>query len=82
MSDEKDISGRVLITPVARHMWSLVAEKAVKALYQGLPLSIGTEVVYLNPDNATLTVSCAVGEWRIAMIIPADHWSWDKSSDN
>lgn len=77
MSDKKDISERILISPAALMAWSKIAQFAVQALSKKDLHRIGEETITLNPYNKTLTVSCAMGDNEISMVIPEDHWMWN-----
>lgn len=83
MADKTDISDKVFLTPIAVAAWGEVAQKAVQALGRRIkPEEIGEEVIALNSDGKTLTVSCTIGNGEVTMIVPVGQWRWNTGSAN
>ncbi len=76
MLEKTDISDRVFLTPAAVQAWSELAKKAIQLVPTHLLQDIGEEVITLNPDGKTLTVSCTIGKGEVTMLIPEGQWSY------
>ncbi len=74
--NKEDIADRVFITLEARDAWVALAQKTARAFPSINPSEIGEEIIYLNPDEKTLTMSCSIRGGEVKMVIPEGHWSY------
>ena len=82
MSNKEDISERVFITSEVFDGWAVKALEEVRKRPGIKPSEISEEIIYLNPDQKTLTLSAVFRGDEVSMIIPPGQWRWNTGSAN